>query len=161
MNDIVLNVVSSILSIATKEPNVDDVHLMIDQLASGKQNSNNTSRLSIIDEKSAVPTRSCLGNTHDHHEKSSSPPSITPKNLIHELHLADDTRCASPQAKPVKSKGMLANLRTKLCSFFGTSSNLVSISNDLISKQTNEKLFTKTKKKESATKRKKATNYFA
>ena len=62
MDNIALNLVSSILQMATNEPNIDDIHSLVDRIASGRRHCRDINPTSTHDKTPAVETPSCLDN---------------------------------------------------------------------------------------------------
>ena len=77
MDNIALNLVSSILHIATDEPNVENIHSMVDQLASGRRHATFINSMLTHGITPAVQAPSCLDNRTDRDKKCDATLSIT------------------------------------------------------------------------------------
>ena len=77
MDNIALNLVSSILHIATDEPNVENIHLMADQLASSRLHATFADPTPTHGITPVVQAPSCLDNRIDRDKKCDATLSIT------------------------------------------------------------------------------------
>ena len=118
MDNIALNLVSSILHIATDEPNVENIHSMVDQLALGRRHATFTNSTPNHGITPAVQAPSCLDNRTDRDKKCNTTPSITPIDATKEPDSREVAHGNLAQENPVKSRGMFHEFAQEIGSLF-------------------------------------------
>ena len=114
MDNIALNLVSSILHIATDEPNVENIHSMVDQLALGRRHATFTNSTPTHGITPAVQAPSCLDNRTDRDKKCNATSSNTPIDATNEPDSREVAHGNLAQENPVKSRGMFHEFAQKI-----------------------------------------------
>ena len=118
MDNIALNLVSSILHIAINEPNIEDIHSMVDQLASGRLHYRYPNPTPTHGATPAVEASSCLDNRTHRDENCATAPSTTQTDMMKGSDPRDDANDPLAHENPVKSRGMFQRLIQKNGSLF-------------------------------------------